>query len=420
MDRQLVQNRWVRRLFPPLASLDFGGTPVAGPVSVVVPARDEERCIARCLNSVVGRGFDNIIVIDTGSVDSTVSIVEGYRQRGVQLIRMPWPDSFAEVRNFAIDTIESGWIVFLDADEWLADRSADHLTHCLASLSTIQNPERLAFAPIIHNPDSGLGSEDLPRIFRADGGIRYQGPVHEYPMLRGTADEPPDLVGLDIWFHHDGYIPAVAVAKNKMARNLGLLRAALDGDPGNPRWLYYIVRDGLPTLNRTQLIDACTILRDFAERNAPTGDRRGAVEYYRLTLSEACQGLGVLGDWDTVYRYCDELDRIEQRDGVDAHYYRCVGEILGGVPSERDLLRTIRLRRDGEAVSASAINSSGRHLDALITDLLARFRGARAAEDYRALCEPWTDVFFKGSVLRQGATARTAAVRSLAGPPRST
>jgi glycosyltransferase involved in cell wall biosynthesis len=386
-------NSWVRRLFPPLDALEFGGDPASLPVTVVVLARDEERCIARCLDSVIGRGFDRIIVIDTGSVDRTPSIVDGYRRHGVQSIQVPWTNSFADVRNYAIDTVKTGWIVFLDADEWLAEQSADQLGPCLSSLSTVLHPERLAFAPVIHHPGDGKGLVDLPRIFRAESGIRYRGAVHEYPVLPGTA-QPPDLVGLEIWFHHDGYLPEVAVAKNKMDRNLTLLRAARDEDPDNPRWLYFLVRDGLPTLSRTQLIDACTSLRVLAVRDAPTGDRRTAHQYHHLTMCEACQGLAVIGDWDTIHRYIEELSC------PDAHYYRTMAALVTGAPDERDLLETIRLRRDEKWVSTSDLDASGRHLDALIIALLARFRGPTAAERYYELCASWTDVFFADSKMR--------------------
>ncbi|MFB9904371.1 glycosyltransferase family 2 protein [Allokutzneria oryzae] len=386
-------NPWVRRLFPPLGDLELGGKPVPLPITVVVLTRDEERCIARCLDSVIGRGVDRVIVIDTGSADRTMSIVDGYRRHGVESVQVPWPGSFAELRNYAIDVVKTGWIVFLDADEWLAEESADQLVDCLESLSTVQCPERLAFAPIIHHPDSGLSVIELPRIFRADSGIRYRGAIHEHPVLPGTT-QPPDLVGLDIWFHHDGYLPEVAIAKKKMDRNLSLLSTARDEDPDNPRWLYFLVKDGLPTLTRAQLIDVCTELRVLAERDTPTGDRRTAGEYYRLALCEACQGLAVAGDWHTVHRYSEEMDE------PDAHYYRSMAALLTGVSDEGDLLEAIRLRREEKWVSTSALDRSGRHLDALIIALLARFRGGSTAEGYRELCQPWTDVFFEDSWVR--------------------
>jgi hypothetical protein len=400
MDIPSYRNPWVRRLFPPLTSLRTAPMPAHAPVSVVIPARDEQRCIARCLDSVVGRGFDDILVMDTGSTDRTVDIVTGYRRRGVRLVRMSWPDSFAEVRNTAIAAVATGWIVFLDADEWLAERSADQLAACLTSLNEVADLDRLVFAPLIHHVDRNTVSDDVPRILKADSGIRYRGRVHEYPVLPGDDAGPVPMAGLDIVFHHDGYDRAVTDAKDKRHRNLGLLCAARREEPDNARWLYFTIRDGLPALNRTQLIDACTTLRTLAERDVATGDRRTSRQYYRMALGEACQGLAAMGEWTAMLRYCDELDRLDQRDSPDTCYLRTVAELLHGVVTDRDLLRVIRIRRDATAMSASAIDTSGRHLDAVITALLSRVRNAADADRYLALCAPWTDTFFESSRLR--------------------
>jgi hypothetical protein len=77
-----------------------------------------------------------------------------------------------------------------------------------------------------------------------------------------------------------------------------------------------------------------------------------------------------------------------------------MAELLTGAPGERDLLETIRVRRAEQWVSTSALDASGRHLDALIAALLARLRGIPAAERYSELCQPWTDVFFAESKVR--------------------
>jgi glycosyltransferase involved in cell wall biosynthesis len=379
--------------------------PVECPVSIAVLSKNEERCIARCLDSVVGRGFDDIVVVDTGSVDRTLNIVEEYRQRGVRLLQVPWTNSFADARNFAIETVKTGWIVFLDADEWLGERSRDQLADCLASLSGVKHLDRLVFSPVIRHMERDEITDDVPRIFKADSEIRYRGAVHEYPVVGRFLDEPVGMVGLDIWFRHDGYDPMVANTKNKRERNLALLHTAREEDPDNPRWLYFTVRDGLPTFDRTQLVELCGKLRGLVDKDTATGDRRKAYEYYRLALCEACQGLAVIGDWHTVLRYCDELDRIDQRDSPDAHYLRSIAKLVGGMATDRDLLRTMGLRRDDEVVATSAIDGSGRHLDALIVALLAQCRSKADADRYRELCSSWTDVFFEHSHLRQWSAA---------------
>jgi len=217
-----------------------------------------------------------------------------------------------------------------------------------------------------------------------------------------------ELFGLDVVFRHDGYDPAVAAGKDKRGRNLRLLSAAREADPDNPRWLYFLIRDGLPVLDHSQLVELCAALRDLVARDPATGDRNDARHYYRLALCTASRRLAVLGDWPTLLRYCDELDRVDQGDNPDAHYLRSVAELTNGVVTSDDLVRTIRLRRADDVVSTSAIDRSGRHLDALIVSQLSRCRGASEAERYRELCAPWTDMFFDRSVLRHRSGGRVS------------
>jgi hypothetical protein len=99
---------------------------------------------------------------------------------------------------------------------------------------------------------------------------------------------------------------------------------------------------------------------------------------------------------------CAELDGLDHGGSPDAHYFRLVAELLTGVPTGRDLLSTTRLRRAEDVVGTSAVDPSGRHLDALIAALLDRLRGPAEGTRYRALCTPWTDLFFDRSELRGG------------------
>ncbi|MFD1045621.1 polysaccharide deacetylase family protein, partial [Kibdelosporangium lantanae] len=99
----------------------------------------------------------------------------------------------------------------------------------------------------------------------------------------------------------------------------------------------------------------------------------------------------------------DELDRLTHGDNPDAHYLRSVGELVNGFVSHRDLLATMKLRRDDDLVSTSVMDVSGRHLDALLVAQLAQVKGEAAANQYLELCTPWTDAFFERSRLRQHA-----------------
>lgn len=84
-------------------------------LALVVIARNEARCIARCLNSakdVVSR----MLVLDTGSTDDTIAIA---RACGAQVHQAPWNDDFSQARNTALELADADWNLVLDADEWL-------------------------------------------------------------------------------------------------------------------------------------------------------------------------------------------------------------------------------------------------------------------------------------------------------------
>lgn len=100
-------------------------------VSIIVPARNEEACLAECLDSLVGQvGIDfEIIVVDDGSTDRTAEIARSYpsgeasgttARAAVTVIPAgPLPDGWTGKNNamFAGAEIAKGkWLLFTDAD----------------------------------------------------------------------------------------------------------------------------------------------------------------------------------------------------------------------------------------------------------------------------------------------------------------
>jgi glycosyltransferase involved in cell wall biosynthesis len=86
------------------------------PVSVVVLTHDEEPNIARCLASVAWA--DQVLVVDSGSADATVSIA---RSLGAEVVQQPWL-GFSAQREFALrhPAVRHDWVYFVDADEWIS------------------------------------------------------------------------------------------------------------------------------------------------------------------------------------------------------------------------------------------------------------------------------------------------------------
>jgi glycosyltransferase involved in cell wall biosynthesis len=92
--------------------------------SVIIPAKNEEATLGRCLDSLANVDWDRnqfeVIVMDNGSSDRTAAIA---REKGVNLFVMPGL-TIAALRNFGVSQAKGDILVFLDADctvsgDWL-------------------------------------------------------------------------------------------------------------------------------------------------------------------------------------------------------------------------------------------------------------------------------------------------------------
>ena len=81
-------------------------------LSVVVLARNEEKNIAACLDSV--KWADELIVIDDNSIDKTAEIARRYNGK---VITHSLAGNFSEQRNLGLDNSSGDWILQMDADE---------------------------------------------------------------------------------------------------------------------------------------------------------------------------------------------------------------------------------------------------------------------------------------------------------------
>lgn len=82
-------------------------------ISLCMIVRDEENTIARCLEAVENI-VDEIIIVDTGSVDQTKEIVGKYSSN---IYKFSWIDDFAAARNFSFQkqrkNIYCGWMLMM-------------------------------------------------------------------------------------------------------------------------------------------------------------------------------------------------------------------------------------------------------------------------------------------------------------------
>ena len=93
-------------------------------ISVVIPAYNREKTIKRCIDSAMRQTYaaSEIIVVDDGSTDKTLNIIEKEYNGAVRVIKQKHKGAQA-ARNAGIRIAQGEYIAFLDSDdEWLLDK----------------------------------------------------------------------------------------------------------------------------------------------------------------------------------------------------------------------------------------------------------------------------------------------------------
>ena len=98
-------------------------------LSLSMIVRNEEARLAACLASVSALA-DEMVVVDTGSTDTTIAIAEA---AGARVEQINWPGDFAPARNQALEFLKGDWVLVLDADEQLRPEVIPSLKALMAS-----------------------------------------------------------------------------------------------------------------------------------------------------------------------------------------------------------------------------------------------------------------------------------------------
>lgn len=87
-------------------------------LTIAIPVKNEEQHLQTCLTSIGTDLAKKIVVIDSGSTDSTKKIVIANQ---VEIIDFTWNGRFPKKRNWYLRnfTPVTRWVMFLDADEYL-------------------------------------------------------------------------------------------------------------------------------------------------------------------------------------------------------------------------------------------------------------------------------------------------------------
>lgn len=188
-------------------------------LSIAMIVKNEEKNIERCLQALkpLEKNISyEIIIVDTGSRDNTISIAKKYTEK---VYEHEWTNNFAEMRNLSISYCKGDWILVLDADEVL--ENPDELIIFLKEKHKSYNSAIVKLNNYTSEDMYVIGG--LIRLFKNDGNFHYEGRVHEQPICK----KPTCIT--NITFNHYGYCRNdYDLMQYKYDRNIKLLLKDLD------------------------------------------------------------------------------------------------------------------------------------------------------------------------------------------------
>ena len=325
-------------------------------LSLAMIVRDEEEMLPGCLASVKDM-VDEMIVVDTGSTDSTPAIARSF---GARVVEAEWKGDFSAARNVGLDAARGRWILVMDADERFVGSKR-------VLQRALHRPGVIGFDVAIHNEIDGREDRhSTVRLFRRLPGVRFERRLHEQvipSLLRvrpGGRFEPAP-------FHllHLGYERAEVARKGKRERNIGLAEAEASSRPDDAFSLYNLavehvaagaIDQGLAELRRARSLVPTPLpvhgrfFKMEAEIMRQSGDLETALELARRYLA-------LWPDYTDLH-FVRALILEQQGDlpAAEAGFRACLGlgpaptppfngvdPRLGGVDAELALARVLRL-----------------------------------------------------------------------------
>lgn len=332
-------------------------------ISIVIICKNEERCIERCLNSIFKNvhELDEVLVIDTGSTDNTIEIIQNKFPK-TRLEKSVWKDDFSIIRNNGLTLAKNDWIFFIDADEILDDEALDNLKLYLAIIEAIKL-KNIILNPIIIN-DNYHVIRGVRRIINKNDKITYYGYIHEEPRLnKKLFGNDISCISFDnIILYHDGYNSLVIKNKDKIKRNTELLSKMIRIEPEYPRWLYFYCRDGKEILEKSKYIE-------LLNKVIKLSNNKEYEQYYIRALSDLIDYYLSIGNLETGREYIEKLKLINPEIS-DVFYFEIYTEILKLKHAYNILLnKCIEYRESRVDLDYGSMHSNYFHIDYLIGKL---------------------------------------------------
>lgn len=145
-------------------------------ISLCMIVKNEEKILRRCLDSLKGI-YDEAIIVDTGSTDSTKEIAGDYTDK---VYDFEWVDDFSKARNFAMSKASCDYIYMADADEVLDDENRQKFKILKAALDgSVEVVQMYYVNQLLNGSVYNFDREPRAKLYKRVRTFEFVDPIHE-------------------------------------------------------------------------------------------------------------------------------------------------------------------------------------------------------------------------------------------------
>lgn len=197
-------------------------------ISLCMIVKNEEDTLSRALESVKDV-VDEIIIIDTGSVDKTKEIAGKFTSK---IYDFQWIDDFSAARNYSFSKATMDYIMWLDADDVVMEEDGLKIQQLKENLDPAVDIVMAKYNCGFDKEGNITLSYFRSRILKRSKNFIWNEPIHEYIQPSGH------IINSDICITHKKLHPALP------KRNLDIFEKTIaSGKELSPRGLFYYARE---------------------------------------------------------------------------------------------------------------------------------------------------------------------------------
>jgi len=149
-------------------------------ISLCMIVKNESRVLARCLDSIADL-VDEIVIVDTGSVDDTRTIASAFT---TDVYDYEWADDFSAARNFAFSKCHCEYIYSADADEVLNEENRERFKVLKENLDPEIEIVQMYYGNQLQNGTVYNFDRELrPKLFKRERSFVWVERIHETVRL---------------------------------------------------------------------------------------------------------------------------------------------------------------------------------------------------------------------------------------------